>query len=85
MDDKITQLRTFFRVSNAAIECISSIHKAFGSICSISKIDQLHKLALEEIEKENPNLSLIDLFLEQIEIEIEKKNQPKPDYPKGSL
>ena len=84
MDNKIKTLRTFFRVSNAAFEFQNSIQLAFSGHIVPSKMQQLYKLALVEIEKETPNLSLIDKLLAEMEITAEQM-KPKPKLPKGGL
>lgn len=67
MDNKIKTLRIFFRISNAAFEFQNSIQLAISGYVSQSKKHQLYKLALVEIEKENPDLSLIDKLLVEME------------------
>lgn len=84
MDKKIKTLRTFFRVSNAAFEFQNSIQLAFSGHIVPSKMRQLHKLALVEIEKENPDLSLIDKLLVEMESTAEQMKL-KPNFPKGSV
>jgi len=83
MDKKISQLRTFFRVSNAAFDFANAIQLAFNKINIPNKMQKLHKLALEEIEKENPDLSKIDKLL--AEMEKLANSQPKLDFPKGGV
>lgn len=85
MDKNISQLRTFFRVSNAAFEFQNSIQLAFSGHIAPSKMHQLHRLALEEIEKESPDLSKIDNLLEEMESLAELNSQPKPKFPKGGV
>lgn len=84
MDDKIKTLRTFFRVSNAAFEFQNSIQLATLGYIPLNKMQQLHKLALVEIEKENPDLSLIDKLLAEMESTAEQM-KPKPNFPKGGV
>ena len=84
MDKKIKTLRTFFRVSNAVFEFQNSIQLAFSGHIVPNKVHQLHKLALVEIEKENPGLSLIDKLLAEMESTAEQMN-PKPKFPKGGV
>ena len=85
MDKKIKTLRMFFRVSNAAFEFQNSIQMAISGHIAPSKMHQLHKLALVEIEKENPDLSIIDNLLEEMEKLAESNSQPKPNFPKGGV
>jgi hypothetical protein len=84
MDKKIKTLRTFFRVSNAAFEFQNSILAFSGHIVP-TKMQQLHKMALEEIEKECPDLSKIDNLLAEMENLAELNSQPKPKFPKGGI
>jgi len=78
MENKIEVLRTFFRISNAAFDFQNSIQLAIGGHITPNKMQQLHKLALVEVEKENPDLSLIDSFLLEMErlAEINKNKKP---------
>jgi hypothetical protein len=84
MDKEIKTLRTFFRVSNAAFEFQNSIQLAVSGHITPSKMHQLHKLALVEIEKENPDLSLIDKLLIEME-STAKQMKPKQNFPKGGV
>lgn len=84
-DNKISQLRTFFRVTNLAFDFGTSVQSAFNGIDTPNKMQQLHKLALEEIEKENPDLSKIDNLLAEMEKLAEANSQPKPKFPKGGF
>jgi len=85
MDKKILQLRTFFRVSNAAFDFANSIQSAFNGIALPNKMQQLHKIALDEIEKENPDLSKIDNLLAKMESLAEVNSLPNPKFPKGGV
>jgi hypothetical protein len=85
MDKKIKTLRTFFRISNIAFDCVMAMGAAFGGKPSISPMHQLHKLALAEIEKETPDLSVIDKLLEEMEKLAEANGKPKPNFPKGDV
>jgi hypothetical protein len=82
MENKIKILRTFFRISNAAFEFQNSIQLAIGGHITPNKMQQLHKIALVEIEKENPDLSLIDNLLAEMEKTAEVN---KPNFPKGGV
>jgi len=75
MEKKISQLRTFFRVSNAAFEFQNSIQLAFSGHIVPTKMQQLHKMALVEIEKESPDLSKIDNLLAEMENLAELNSQ----------
>ena len=67
MDKHISVLRTIFRASNVAFNFSNSIQSACGGIVVISEMQKLHKIALEEIEKENPDLSKMHELLEEME------------------
>ena len=67
MNKKISQLRTFFRVSNAAFDFANAIQSSVNGIIAPNKMQQLHKLALMEIEKENPDFSKIDNLLSEMQ------------------
>ena len=83
MDKNISQLRTFFRVSNAVFDFTSKINYAFNGVVTTNKMQELHKIALEEIEKENPDLLKIDNLLAEMEKLAEINSQPKHKFPKG--
>jgi hypothetical protein len=85
MDKKISHLRTFFRVSNAAFDFTNAIQSAVNGIVTPNKMQQLHKLALEEIEKENPDLSKIDNLLAEMESLAELNSHHKPNFPNGGV
>ncbi|MFV0390789.1 MAG: hypothetical protein ACK5KP_02720 [Paludibacteraceae bacterium] len=86
MDKKIQQLRTFFRVSNAAFDCVIAMSKALGNTgVVITPMHKLHQLALEEIEKGKPDLAMIDSLLEQMELLAKENSEPKPNFPKGGV
>ena len=84
MDNKIKTLQTFFRISNAVFEFQNSIQLVIGGHITPNKMQQLHKIALVEIEKENPDLSLIDNLLAEMEITAEA-NKTNPNFPKGGV
>jgi hypothetical protein len=67
MNKKISQLRTFFRVSNATFDFANAIQSSVNGIIAPNKMQQLHKLALMEIEKENPDFSKIDNLLSEMQ------------------
>lgn len=67
MNKKISQLRTFFRVSNATFDFVNAIQSSVNGIIAPNKMQQLHKLALMEIEKENPDFSKIDNLLSEMQ------------------
>ena len=63
----ILELRTFFQASNATFTYIGAIQLALTGKKTDHKMQDLHKLALEEIEKENPDMLIIDNLLAQME------------------
>ena len=67
MNKKISQLKTFFRISNAAFDFANVIQKEFSGVAKITEMQLLHRLALEEIELESPSLQVIDNLLAKIE------------------
>ena len=67
MDNKIQQLRTFFRVTNAVFDFKNSIQSIFNPSVTHNNMQILHRIALVEIEKENPNMELIDKLLQEME------------------
>ena len=84
MDNTIKTLRTFFRVSNAAFEFQNSIQLALLGYIVPNKMHQLHKLALVEIERETPDLSLIDKLLAEME-STAKQIKQKQKFPNGGV
>lgn len=75
MENTIKTLRTVFRASNALFEFQNSIQLAFSGYTTPSKMYQLHKMALNEIEKENPDLTLIDNLLAEMEMTAAKNSK----------
>lgn len=72
--DKITSIRRFFKISNAAFEMQQTIAEAFGKRVPRSYMHSLHKIALIEINKKDPNMELINKLLIEMENEAEKNN-----------
>lgn len=73
-DKRIKTLRTFFRVSNAAFTCVNTVSAAVSGKTYKHEhpMATLHRLALTEIEKENPSMGYMDNLLEQMELEAER-------------
>lgn len=67
MDKKIYTLRTAFRISTAAFDFANAVQSAFNGVIIPNKMHQLHKIALEEIEKESPDFIKIDGLLAEME------------------
>ncbi|MFO7972890.1 MAG: hypothetical protein R6U40_14240, partial [Desulfobacterales bacterium] len=63
MDKKIDALRKFFTITVAAFEMQHTISLAFGYKGTKSYMHLLHINAKEEIDKENPDLNVIDKYL----------------------
>ena len=80
MEKRIKHLRIFFRTSTAAFNFINSLNEAFGRTVTQNEMQELHKLALEEIEKETPDLSKIDKLLLEIET-IAENTTPNHQSP----
>lgn len=70
-DKRVEALRSFFRVTNAVFNMQKEISKAFSghNLVYEHPAATLHRLALNEIEKESPNMSMIDKYLELMEVE----------------
>jgi len=84
MDKKIDALRKFFTITVAAFEMQHTISLVFGYKGHKSYMHLLHINAKEEIEKENPDLNVIDKYLAMMESACEK--QAKPDsFEKGGV
>lgn len=77
MTKHITQLRIFFRTSNASFDFVRAVMSAFGHPSPPSYIESLHRLALVEIEKESPDMALIDQLLAQMESAAEENKNTK--------
>ena len=84
MDKIIDTLRKFFAISVAAFEMQHTISLAFGYKGNKSYMHLLHLSAKEEIDKENPDLTIIDKYLAMMEYACD--NIPKPDnFDKGCV
>lgn len=77
-EKSISHLRMFFRVSNAAFIFANQIRVACDLKPIEDKMQQLHKLALEEIEKDNPDLLAIDMLLNEMEMLAESNKSKLP-------
>ena len=67
----VKKLITFFTVSNAAFDFIDKITILATGESKPDQMRDLHRQALTELEKENPDFTLIDRLLEQMENEAE--------------
>jgi CRISPR/Cas system-associated endoribonuclease Cas2 len=70
MKNKISQIRAFLKAANAAFDLIA-IQSAFVGNVTTNKFKEIHKLALQESEKDKPDLSIIYNLLSEILSEIE--------------
>lgn len=77
--NRLETLRKFFRISTAVFDFQRTIMTAIGQHPSLpTYMETLHRQALVEAEKENPNMELIDKLLEQMELTAieNKENNP---------
>lgn len=78
----IETLRKFFRISNAAFDFAELIAKELCSKYTPSVIEKLHRKALIEIEKQDPDMTIIDALL----AEMEEAATPKPhEFERGGV
>jgi DeoR/GlpR family transcriptional regulator of sugar metabolism len=82
MDINIKKLKTFFTISNAAFEFTDTVQLTIGGHIHPNKMRLLHKMALEELEKFNPDLSIIDELLAEMESLAEFNSQQKTNLTK---
>ena len=75
----INNLRKFFKISTAAFEFQERIVSILGMFNSRSHMHLLHIAALKELNKDNPDLGLIDALLAEME-RITKKNKYFDNY-----
>lgn len=75
--DKIKSLRQFFRVTNAAFECVNHMSTAItGKKRKYDNpMETLHRLALVEVEKENPDMFYLNNIMRQLELIAEENKQ----------
>ena len=59
-------LKLFFTVTTDAFTMTSSVSAAFGNIQQPTEMEMLHRMALAELEKEEPNVALIGGLLFQM-------------------
>lgn len=75
----IEQLRVFFRASNAMFDFKSKINEAFGVADIGSEMQELHRVALIEVEKENPDMVVLDALLDKMEKLAERQAVAKAE------
>lgn len=75
----IEQLRIFFRITNAAFDFKKKVHAAIGVLESSSEMQELHRVALVEVEKENPDEAVIlELLAEMESLALLQARHPPP-------
>lgn len=74
-DKTLKALRTFFRISNIAFETVNAIVVAVGGVEKISPMHNLHRIALKEIEREQPNMEFIYHLMDLMEVEAKKNKK----------
>jgi len=73
--EKVKALRRGFTISVAAFEMQHSISKAFGYSGNKSSMHLLHLKAQEEINKEEPDIKVMDFLLALMEEAVEHQKQ----------
>lgn len=68
----INALRAYFRVTCLGFEFGRNIQAVLGNKPLITQMEHLHSMALCEIEKDKPNMLLINKLLEQMELLAEQ-------------
>lgn len=84
----IEALRLFFRVSNAAFAFADTVKAMIGQNTEPDAMQVMHKRALEELEKDNPDLELIDSILSAMEAQArlnKRVNAPAHKLPAGGV
>lgn len=73
--NQIEVLRKFFRITNASFQAANLITKAVtGTEPRMSEMQRLHKIALECIEKDEPDMLYMDSLLQGME-ELAERNK----------
>lgn len=60
-------LKQFLTITTAAFTMMSSVSAAFGHRVQPTAMEMLHRMALAELEKDEPNAALLDGLLFQME------------------
>ena len=75
MEKKIDYLRKFFQVSTLAFRFQRSLAMIFsGKMSTPTHMENLHFFALGELNKENPDLKIVDGFIAEME-QLTKENK----------
>lgn len=69
----IDQLRTYFRIANIASDLVMAVSNSQ----IVTPLHQLYRDALDEIEREKPDMMFIDACIKQINAEMIKTAEPK--------
>jgi hypothetical protein len=72
MKDRLDHLRMFFKITIAAFDMQDAIISAVGQTPQPNKMKFLHVMALDELNKETPDLATVDALLEQMELLAEQ-------------
>lgn len=76
--NQIQTLKRFFKISNAAFEFKNTLLAALGHHPHPTAMEHLHRMALLELEKEEPNAAFLDGLLFQME-QIAEHNKRESD------
>ena len=72
-DDKvINAMKMFFTISNATFNFHNAVVMAIGHNPHMSKMHELHKIAFNEVNKENPNIEFILKLVDEMQILAEE-------------
>lgn len=66
-NQQIQTLKRFFKISNAAFEFKNTMLAALGHVPHPTAMEQLHRMALQELERDEPNTAFLDGLLFQME------------------
>lgn len=67
MKDKKEIFLKVFKTTNAVFEFMETMQLTYNGNILPNKMHQLHKMALKEVEKENPDFTLIDSLIAEME------------------
>ena len=66
--NNLKTLKQFFIISNSVFNTVNTIQLTLNGYIAPNKMQQLHKMALEELNKEKPELLKIDFLLSEMEL-----------------
>lgn len=72
MEEKIKTLRMAFRISNATFSMLKFAQTISSGKTEITEMQKLHEKALIEIEKEKPNMLLIQILILEMKMEANR-------------